>query len=737
MTPSATAAPTLSPEQTGELLSLARSSDSVELKLTVPETQHRSTAVALGMDPLEAQIRQVFFFDTPDLALDEAGVVVRARRIQGKGGDSAVKLRPVVPDELPTSLRRSPSFRVEVDALPGGFVCSGALKSAVGTEDVKTGRRRRAAVRKLFSKEQRAFYAEHAPEGSSWTTCPSSGPILVLKLRFTPEGLGRRLVAEMWLYPDGSRILELSTRCAHARGVPGGGRAARVPRQPRRRPLGRAADQDPQGAPVLRQGPETRMIDRPPLGVADVRRRLRRRRRPLRRGSRPSESRRATRSTCSSARSDASVKVRDGLMDVKHLERVDDDGLEQWRPVLKAAFPLAAADVARPSWTPSASRRRRSDAPTAYTLDELVRLDGRTLLAVEVHKRREHYTVGGCMAELSEVRTAQGATRTIAVESEDPALRDRRRARARPGDAPERQYGARAQGARRLRRAALRGHRRRHELGQVPHRRARRRRRLAHGRRPRRGHAARRGPGRDRASSATSRSRGPSTAIAGMAEEAGATASRRSRPSAPPGCASPPTARTSSTRVRERTASRSRSSPARRRRRLAYLAATSGLGSRGGSLVVFDTGGGSSQFTFGRGGHIDEQFSVNVGAARFTEQFGLDRRWPRRRSPPPAKRSPPTSRGSTAGRPPTCSSAWAARSRTSPPSSTGWRRYDPDVVQGTVLEAAEIDRQIELYRTRSADERRADRRAAAQARGGHPGRRLHRPHGVRKLAGSR
>src|SRR5215470_2513360 len=43
--------------------------------------------------------------------------------------------------------------------------------------------------------------------------------------------------------------------------------------------------------------------------------------------------------------SDASVKVRGGLMDVKQLERVDDDGLEQWMPVLKAPFPLAAADV--------------------------------------------------------------------------------------------------------------------------------------------------------------------------------------------------------------------------------------------------------------------------------------------------------------------------------------------------------------------------------------------------------
>jgi hypothetical protein len=35
----------------------------------------------------------------------------------------------------------------------------------------------------------------------------------VLKLRLEPPELGRRLVAEMWIYPDGSRVLELSTRC--------------------------------------------------------------------------------------------------------------------------------------------------------------------------------------------------------------------------------------------------------------------------------------------------------------------------------------------------------------------------------------------------------------------------------------------------------------------------------------------------------------------------------------------
>ena len=33
--------------------------------------------------------------------------------------------------------------------------------------------------------------------------------------------------------------------------------------------------------------------------------------------------------------------------------------------------------------------------------------------------------------------------------------------------------------------------------------------------------------------------------------------------------------------------------------------------------------------------------------------------------------------------------------------------YDPDVVQGAVLDRAEIDRQIELYRTRTSEQRRS------------------------------
>jgi hypothetical protein len=64
-------APALSDQQLAELLSLIKGADSVELKLTVPMSDRSRGGAALGVDPLESQIRQVYFLDTPDLTLNK------------------------------------------------------------------------------------------------------------------------------------------------------------------------------------------------------------------------------------------------------------------------------------------------------------------------------------------------------------------------------------------------------------------------------------------------------------------------------------------------------------------------------------------------------------------------------------------------------------------------------------------------------------------------------------------
>jgi len=205
-------AQSLTETQIVEVLDLLGGADTVELKLTVPDVHHRSTAQALGLDPLEAEIRQVLFFDTPDLGLNRAGLVVRARRIAGGRGDTVVKLRPVVPGQIPDDLRRSGKVGVEVDAMPGGFVCSASMKGTSTADAVRAVALGHEHPGSLFSKSQKRFFSAYAPDGMRMRDLAVLGPINILKLKFMLEEFPRKMVAELWLYPDGSRILELSTK---------------------------------------------------------------------------------------------------------------------------------------------------------------------------------------------------------------------------------------------------------------------------------------------------------------------------------------------------------------------------------------------------------------------------------------------------------------------------------------------------------------------------------------------
>jgi exopolyphosphatase/guanosine-5'-triphosphate,3'-diphosphate pyrophosphatase len=112
------------------------------------------------------------------------------------------------------------------------------------------------------------------------------------------------------------------------------------------------------------------------------------------------------------------VKLRDGLMDVKHLEAVDEDGLQLWKPVMKAPLPVSAADART---VLAALRVPAPLSADAYDVTDLVSAAGGAVRVVDVHKTRRHTTIGGCMAELTDLRAGDRSARTIAIESEDPA----------------------------------------------------------------------------------------------------------------------------------------------------------------------------------------------------------------------------------------------------------------------------------------------------------------------------
>jgi len=209
-------ATTLDDAQLSELLNEMGRADSVELKLTVPDSDLRSAVDSLDLDPLDARMRQVVFFDTPELTLYKNGVVVRGRRMQGGAGDTVVKLRPLPKGVKLGKGQRPKGLGVEVDAMPGGFVCSGSIKGTTSAADIRMVAQEKAKIGSLFTKGQKELFRQHAPESLRMRDLSVLGPITLLKLKFSPKTLGRAMVAELWMYPDGSRILELSTKSAPA-----------------------------------------------------------------------------------------------------------------------------------------------------------------------------------------------------------------------------------------------------------------------------------------------------------------------------------------------------------------------------------------------------------------------------------------------------------------------------------------------------------------------------------------
>jgi exopolyphosphatase / guanosine-5'-triphosphate,3'-diphosphate pyrophosphatase len=397
------------------------------------------------------------------------------------------------------------------------------------------------------------------------------------------------------------------------------------------------------------------------------------------------------------------VKVRDDLMDIKVFVETDAAGLEQWRPVLKATFPLAAADTIRvleALRVPAVPLERET-----YTLDQfLAELAGDALRPVNVHKRRVRYRVGGCTSEVTDVVADGRATRTIAIESED----------ADAVVAAVRSVGLSAylntsypKGL-----AAL--------LDGTPLRFAV----IDAGTNSIKFHVAERGPAGwhpvlDRAEltrlgegleeggqiSAAAQERAIA-AIAGMADEARKLGAVAIAAVGTAGLRIATNGQAVVDAIAAATGVRIEIISGDEESRLAFLAVGAALDLGDGTLAVFDTGGGSSQFTFGHGDVVDERFSVDVGAVRYTERFGLDHAvTPEVLQEALAAISGDLSRLDGRSRPDVLVGMGGAVTNMTAVMH-GLATYDPDIVQGSVLTRAELDRQIERYRSTDTAARR-------------------------------
>ncbi|MEY9862917.1 hypothetical protein ABH935_008565 [Catenulispora sp. GAS73] len=192
------------------MFTLVREVGQVELKFTVAEESHDAVRALLGVGV--ERVRNVYYLDTPDLTLRRHGVLARVRGGE-RPNDSVVKLRPIDPDRVPTAMRRCEDFSVEVDVTPDSFVCSGALKQRLGRTSVERAVEGRSRLRTLFSDDQIALMDSRLSGRVTIDELDALGPVEVHRTRPRDGEPGDGLELQEWMYPDDSRLLEVSTRC--------------------------------------------------------------------------------------------------------------------------------------------------------------------------------------------------------------------------------------------------------------------------------------------------------------------------------------------------------------------------------------------------------------------------------------------------------------------------------------------------------------------------------------------
>ncbi len=114
------------------------------------------------------------------------------------------------------------------------------------------------------------------------------------------------------------------------------------------------------------------------------------------------------------------AKIRSGLMDIKILI-AEERGLQQWKPVLKAGFPLDTSVIATEIFPDLElpPRLPRAQYSIDEFLDEVIRAEAGIAIA-DVSKTRLQFGLGACQAEFASVMVNAAALDTVAVESTDP-----------------------------------------------------------------------------------------------------------------------------------------------------------------------------------------------------------------------------------------------------------------------------------------------------------------------------
>ena len=186
--------------------------DAVEIKLTIRPDQELRAERAMEVNEDTAEVRVVYFYDTPDLDLFNAGIALRARLVKGDADDSTVKFRPVEAARISRDWRRLEGFKLEADCVGDHVVCSASLSAVQQRDEIDKVAKGKRAIDKLFSKDQERFLSEFYKRPVDYGRLRVMGPIRVLRWKLKHEKFPHGLTLEEWRLPNGDDLVEVSIK---------------------------------------------------------------------------------------------------------------------------------------------------------------------------------------------------------------------------------------------------------------------------------------------------------------------------------------------------------------------------------------------------------------------------------------------------------------------------------------------------------------------------------------------
>ena len=186
--------------------------DAVEIKVTIRPDQELRAERAMEVNEDTAEVRVLYFYDTSDLQLFNAGVALRARLVKGDADDSTVKFRPVEAARISRDWKQLEGFKLEADCVGDRVVCSASLsvvQQRGEIDDVAKGKR---SIDKLFSKDQERFLSEFHKGPLDFGRLRVMGPIRVLRWKLRHKNFPHELALEEWRLPNGDDLVEVSIK---------------------------------------------------------------------------------------------------------------------------------------------------------------------------------------------------------------------------------------------------------------------------------------------------------------------------------------------------------------------------------------------------------------------------------------------------------------------------------------------------------------------------------------------